>query len=111
MHIMIAGPFSAPTEKERRENLDRINRIAAEVAKKGHIPVVGVNAALPVVLAGEFDDDYAEIMRISLALADRCDAILVLGNSKGVEAERSTFERKGLTVYKDPDDVPLEYQS
>ncbi len=71
MYIMVAGPYSAPTEKERRENLERINRAAAEVAKKGHIPVVGVNAALPVVLAGDFEDDYAELMRISLLTVER----------------------------------------
>jgi hypothetical protein len=105
MLIMVAGPYSAPTEKERRENLERINRAAAEVAKTGHVPVVGVNAALPVVLAGDFEDDYAEIMRISLAIADRCDAILVLGKSKGVDKEKEIFVRKGQKVYTDVDDI------
>jgi hypothetical protein len=105
MYIMVAGPFSAPTEKERRKNLERINEAAAAVVKKGHIPVVGVNAALPVVLAGDFEDEYGEIMRISLALAERCDAILVLGKSKGTDMEREVFERKGLMVYHDLDEI------
>jgi hypothetical protein len=109
MYIMVAGPYSAPTERERRENLDRINRAAAEVAKKGHIPVVGVNAALPVVLAGEFEDDYVEIMRISMALADRSDAILILGKSKGTDMEKSVFDRKGLKVFTDIDEIPQNY--
>ena len=67
---------------------------------------MGVNAALPVVNAGHFDVPNDEIMRISLALAEKCDAILCLGTSRGVEMEREIFARKGLPVYGDLDDLP-----
>ena len=106
MLIMVAGPYSAPTGEERKKNLRRINQASYQVSKKGHVPVVGVNAALPIVEAGHFDDPYEEIMRISLALAEKCDAILCLGASRGVEMEKEIFERKGLPVYEDLDELP-----
>ena len=106
MLIMVAGPYSADTESKREKNLEKINHAAVQVAQKGHVPVVGVNAALPVVRTGNFADPYSEIMRISLALADRCDAILCLGSSKGVEMEKDVFIKKGLPVYGDIQELP-----
>ena len=107
MLIMVAGPYSAPTEEERQRNLNKINQAAAKVSEKGHIPVVGVNAALPVVDAGNFDNPYDEIMRISVALADKCDAILCLGTSRGVEMEKEIFTRKGLPIYENVSEIPF----
>ena len=106
MFIMISGPYSAPQEEERQSNLQKINRAAAEVAKKGHIPVVGINAALPIVRTGMFDDESKEIMRISLALAEKCDAILCLGKSKGVDMEREMFLMRDLQIFEDINDIP-----
>jgi hypothetical protein len=106
MLIMVAGPYSAPTEEERRKNLKRINEAAYHVSQMGHIPVVGVNAALPVVEAGHFENPNDEIMRISLALAEKCDAILCLGTSRGVEMEKEIFMRGGLPVYEDLEELP-----
>lgn len=106
MLIMVAGPYSAPTEAERKNNLEKINRAAAQVVEKGHVPVVGVNAALPIVEIGHFDDEYDVIMRISVALAEKCDAILCLGTSRGVEMEKQAFVSKGLPVYEDLSEIP-----
>ena len=106
MLIMVAGPYSAPTEAERKNNLEKINRAAAQVVEKGHVPVVGVNAALPIVEIGHFDDKYDVIMRISVALAEKCDAILCLGTSRGVEMEKQAFVSKGLPVYEDLSEIP-----
>jgi len=47
--IAVAGPYSAATAGERQSNLDAMNRAAADLVRRGHIPVIGVNAALPVV--------------------------------------------------------------
>ena len=49
MLIAVAGPYSAETTEERQRNLDAMNRAGAEVFQRGHIPVIGVNIALPVV--------------------------------------------------------------
>ena len=49
MIIGVAGPYSAPTEEQRKKNLDAMNLAAAKLLEKGHIPIIGMNAALPIV--------------------------------------------------------------
>ena len=49
MIIGVAGPYSAATQEERDKNLERMNMAAARLLEMGHIPLVGVNAALPVI--------------------------------------------------------------
>ena len=101
MIIGVAGPYTAATEKERKLNLDAMNIAAARLLEKGHIPVIGINAALPVVEKAHVNDHYKAIMDISLAVINACDAILILGESKGVAMERDLIQSKGLPVYYD----------
>ena len=109
MLIAVAGPYSAETTEARQQNLDAMNRAAAEVYKLGHVPVIGVNAALPVVefLAVSGQDRYEAIMTISLAVVDKCDAILIIGESPGVNRERDLIRAKGLPVYNSVREVAL----
>ena len=107
MLIMVAGPYSAETARERRENLEAMNRAAAAVLEKGHVPVIGMNAALPVVAQSKVLDEYEAIMKISLALADACDAILMIGESPGANRERAVLEAKGRPVYSALDEIPV----
>jgi len=107
MLIAVAGPYSADTAEQRQRNLDAMNETAARVLRLGHIPVIGVNAALPVVeCLGPDANRYEAMMAISLALVDKCDAILVIGNSPGVDRERDVIKSKGLPVYSDVNAVP-----
>ena len=108
MLIAVAGPYSAETTEDRQRNLDAMNRAAAEVFQRGHIPVIGVNVALPVlefIPAGQ--DRYAAIMAISLAVVDKCDAILIIGESPGVNRERDLIRGKGLPVYNSISEIPV----
>jgi hypothetical protein len=107
MLIAVAGPYSAATEEQRKENLDAMNRAAARVMLRGHIPVIGVNAALPVVEMLDPKVRYATIMAISLALVDQCDAILMIGESPGANRERDLVAGKGLPVYLEVEEVPI----
>ena len=76
MLIAVAGPYSAETSEARQRNLDAMNQAAAKVLGLGHIPVIGVNVALPVVkFIGAEDNRYEAIMKISLAVVAKCDAI------------------------------------
>lgn len=102
MIIGVAGPYSAPTAEQRQQNLDAMNLAAAEVYKKGHIPFIGINVAVPVVNQMAFENEekrYEAIMKISLALINQCDALLVIGESKGVQMEKELILSKGLKVY------------
>jgi hypothetical protein len=107
--IMISGPYGtgARSEADRAENLKALNRAGYEVFRRGHVPVIGVNAALPMVQTiGE--QVYEDLMLpLSLALAERCDAVLRVGGpSEGADREVERFLARGLPVYRTVDDLP-----
>lgn len=108
MWIMVSGPYShdAKTAAEREANLRELNKIALEVFGKGHLPLIGVNLALPMTLLAP--DRYTELMMpISLALAERCDAVLrVGGESFGADQEVQLFEQAGKPVFRSLDEIP-----
>jgi hypothetical protein len=106
MIIGVAGPYSAPTEAQRQINLDRLNVAAARLLEMGHIPVIGVNAAVPVVEKANIADPYVAIMKISLALMSCCDALLLIAESPGANKERELMLSQGKAVYLDLKDVP-----
>ena len=110
MWIMIAGPYRAGSETyvDREANLLALNRAAYQVFLRGHVPIIGVNLALPVIQAAGSQVYDAVMMPLSLALADRCDAILrIEGLSRGaddeVERVRTRRGRVYLSVGKIPD--------
>ena len=109
MWIMIAGPYRSggggPDMHARR--LRELNGAAHAVFRKGHIPVIGVNMALPVIdAAGE--RHYEELMMpISLALAERCDGVLRMGGkSDGADQEVELIRSRGGAVFFSLDEVP-----
>jgi len=109
MWIMVAGPYGsgAADAAARTANLERLNEAALALFRRGHVPIVGVNLALPLVaLAGP--DAYDEIMMpLALAAADRCDACLRIGGpSKGADEEVERFRTRGCPVYFSLEDVP-----
>lgn len=106
MLIAVAGPYSAGTEEQKKRNLDAMNIAASEVYKKGHIPVIGVNAALFIAEKLPELPETNVINEISFAIVDRCDAILMIGSSKGADTERDIIASKGLPVYYSIDDIP-----
>ena len=106
MLIAVAGPYSAPTPEKRQRNLDAMNDAAAEVYRRGHIPVIGANAALPVLDSLDSEDEYEVIMTISLVVVGRCDALLLIGESPGANRERDLIASKGLPVYRSVDEIP-----
>ena len=104
--VMVAGPYSAPTAEERSANLRALNVAAADVMRRGHMPVVGLNAALPVLEAADLPDRHPWTMEISLALAARCDAVLQIGRSPGADREADLVRELGRPVYTSPQQLP-----
>ena len=107
--IMIAGPYrgGAQTEAQRAANLRVLNEHAWEVVRRGHIPVIGVNAALPIIEVAGTEHFDRIMMPVSLALAERCDAVLRIGGaSTGADEEVAIFRSKGLPVFYSLDEIP-----
>jgi hypothetical protein len=107
--VMISGPYTtgAKTRAERERNLTALNRAAYEVFRRGHVPIVGVNLALPIIEAAG-DDRYDELMMpISLAAAERCDAVLRIdGASTGADEEVERIQARGGKVYYAIEELP-----
>lgn len=106
MLIAVAGPYTADTEEKKKQNLDAMNEAAARVYEKGHIPVIGVNAALFVIEKLEGESKKSAMMDISLAVVDKCDALLLIGESPGANKERDLILSKGKKVYLSIDEIP-----
>ena len=111
MWIMVGGRYGtgAKSAADRAANLQLMNQAALAVLRKGHVPVIGVNMALPVIAAaGGGEAAEAEIMMpLSLALAERCDAFLRIGGaSVGADQEMARFTAAGKKVFKSIEDIP-----
>ncbi|MEO0426013.1 MAG: DUF4406 domain-containing protein [Pseudomonadota bacterium] len=112
--IMIAGPYraGAADAEARATNLRALNDAARRVLALGHVPVIGVNMALPVIeaaeAAGEEEAFERIMMPLSLALTKRCDAVLRIGGvSDGADAELRRFEVAGRPVFRSIDELPV----
>jgi hypothetical protein len=111
--IMVAGPYSAGarSEAERVENLRALNRVAYEVLRRGHVPIIGVNLALPIIEAAGAETYDQIMMPLSLAAAERCDAVLRIGGpSTGADQEVERIRARGGAVYRSIAELP-QYSS
>ena len=106
MIIAVAGPYSHPDPDQRQRNLDRMNDAAREVLHRGHTPLIGVNAALPIARELPVEQQYDAIMKISLAVVSMCDALLLLEASPGATRERDAVAARGGVIYTRIEDVP-----
>lgn len=106
MIIAVAGPYSAPTEELRQHYLDAMNAAAARLLEMGHVPVIGMNAALPVLALANVADSYKGIMEISMAVISACDAVLLIAESPGANKERGMIAAQGKLVYYSLADIP-----
>jgi hypothetical protein len=105
MGIIVGGPYGtgAKSAAERAANLARMNEAALAVWRNGHVPVIGVNLALPIVVSagGDAAADAEIMMPLSLALAERCEAFLRIGGaSVGADQEMARFVAAGKKVFR-----------
>jgi hypothetical protein len=106
---MIAGPYRADSADPAvwAANLRTLNDVAVQVLQRGHVPVIGVNMALPMVECAGPDAYNSIMMPLSLALAERCDAVLRVGGvSGGADREVEHFQQRGLPVYRAVEEIP-----
>jgi hypothetical protein len=106
---MIAAPYTSGGADAalRAARLAEMNHAALALLRLGHVPVIGVNMALPIIAAAEGDVFDEVMMPISLALAERCDAVLRLGGaSQGADQEVARFTQAGKQVFHTLADIP-----
>lgn len=117
MLILIAGPYRSGTNDDpvlMKKNLDKLESAALPLFRKGHIPMIGEWAALPLLrLAGSQkpgDKAYMEILYpVAHRLLMKCDAVLRLeGASTGADEDVRIARELGLKVYFNINEVPSE---
>ena len=109
MWIMVSGPYTTGAAKteERAANLRVMNLAAYELLRRGHVPVIGVNLALPIIWAVGPERFDEIMMPISLAAAERCEAVLRIGGpSAGADREVEAIRSRGGAVYRSLEEVP-----
>jgi hypothetical protein len=117
MMILIAGPYRSGTNDQpelMQENLNKLESVALPLFRKGHIPMIGEWAALPLIhLAGSTKpgDVFWEEIQYPVAhrLLEKCDAVLrIEGASNGADNDVKIAKERGLKIYYHIDEVPTE---
>ena len=107
--IMVAGPYRSGSTNAAvwDENLRKLNRAANAILQKGHVPIIGVNMALPLIEVVGQESYNMIMMPLSLSLTERCDAVLrIEGVSKGADEEVERFRVRGLTIFHSLSEIP-----
>jgi hypothetical protein len=114
--ILIAGPYRSGTGDDPEKmaaNLRRLETAALPIFEKGHVPMIGEWAALPIWRAagGKHigDEAYERILHPTAhRLLQHCDAVLRLeGASAGADNDVKIALERGIPVYFSVDEVPL----
>ena len=113
--ILVAGPYRSGTggDSERiAANVEAMTRVALDLYRRGHLPVLGEWFALPLIEQAERDDAGgaadAEIFHpVAERVLERCDAVLRIGGpSEGADRMVETARRLGKTVFTSAEDIP-----
>jgi hypothetical protein len=115
MMILIAGPYRSGTgddPEKMAENLLRLEDAAWPIFQKGHVPMIGEWAALPIwrKAGGRRigDERYEEVLHPTAhRLLQHCDAVLgCAGDSKGADNDVRIARKRGIPVYFTLDEIP-----
>ncbi|WP_200933987.1 DUF4406 domain-containing protein [Microbacterium sp. Leaf320] len=111
--ILIAGPYRSGTGGDPAliaRNLERLEEAAAPIHRRGHVPMIGEWAALPI-LRGMDEADAADgdvMYETAHRLLQHCDAVLRLaGESAGADKDVEIALERGLPVYRSIDEIPV----
>lgn len=115
MMILIAGPYRSGTGDDpalMAANLARLEAAAWPVFAKGHVPMIGEWAALPVLRGAGGGAPgsavYDAVMHpVAHRLLAKCDGVLRLaGASAGADQDVRIARERGLPVWFDLAEIP-----
>lgn len=115
MMILIAGPYRSGTEDDPAKmaaNLARLETAAWPIFQKGHVPMIGEWAALPVLRGAgggkPGSAQYDAVMHPTAhRLIQKCDGVLRLpGASSGADNDERIARARGIPVWRDLAEIP-----
>ena len=113
--ILVAGPYRSGTggDPERiAANVEAMTRVALDLYRRGHVPVLGEWFALPLIEQAQRDDTggdpFSEIFHpVAERVLARCDGVLRIGGaSEGADRMVDVARRLGKTVLTSIEDIP-----
>lgn len=112
--ILIAGPYRSGTGGDPvliERNLKALEQAALAVYDKGHFPLIGEWAALPlahatgVTVAEAIPQSF--LYEVAQRMLRQCDAVYrIAGESRGADMDVQTARELGLPVYLDLAELP-----
>ena len=114
--ILIAGPYRSGTNDDPKliqANVDYMTKIALDIYKMGHLPVLGEWLALPLIEAAggarTGDTVFTEMFHpVAVKLIDHCDAVLRVGGaSQGADEMVRFGKEKNKTIFLSIDEIPV----
>ena len=108
MKIYVAGPYTGQTKEEIEENVRKAMEAGLKIWKKGHFPYIPHLTHWPDILAKELgiDMDWPDYMSWHAPWVDHCDALFLLGESKGALLELNRAKERGKTVFHTLEEIP-----
>jgi hypothetical protein len=113
--VLVAGPYRSGTDGDPQRvaaNVEAMTRVALQLYRRGHLPVMGEWFALPLIEQAErvepgVDHDEAIFHAIAERVLARCDACLRIGGpSTGADRMVEKARRLGKPVYTDIEQLP-----
>ncbi len=113
--ILIAGPYRSGTGDDRQKmaaNLTVLEAAAWPIFQKGHVPMIGEWAALPILRGAgggaPGSASYDAVMHPTAhRLLAKCDGVLRLaGTSVGADNDVRIARERGLPIWYAVEDIP-----
>ncbi len=113
--ILIAGPYRSGTGGDPlliERNLKALEHAAWQVWRKGHLPLIGEWAALPLAAAAGLGRDGAVVPSqflydVAARMIAHCDGVYrIAGASAGADGDVRRARELGLPCYESLDDLP-----
>jgi hypothetical protein len=109
LRIYVAGPYTADTQKQSEENVQRVIGAGIHIWKKGHFPVIPHLLHWLDLRANELGIamNWNDYMLWDAPWLDHCDALFLLRESKGALIELQRASEKGKVIFHSLEEIPM----
>ena len=108
LRIYIAGPYQAPTAREREANVNRAIDTALELLRKGHFPFVPHLTHYVDLRATQVGTHlkWEDYIAWDLGWLEAAEALLLLARSRGADIEYEQASKSGKIIFHSVEEVP-----
>lgn len=108
MKIYVAGPYSGKSRAEIELNVRNAIDAGLKIWKKGHFPYIPHLTHWSDLRAREIGQDmnWTDYVKWHGIWVDQCDALFLLGESKGALLEYKQAKRTNKKIFHSLDEIP-----